>query len=236
MFRKLIWSVALLLISSVKPVDAQRQSSIESDGPAIHHWGKAINPDGDCTFYFAKRSLLIAVPGGRPHDLAADIDLANAPRVLRKVCGDFTIQVRVEGRFEPGDASTKWGRLPYNGAGLVAMVDAENVVTLARAVLQRDGSVAEPYANFEVRAGGELQRIGMTGDHPLTKDVPTYLRLERRGGKMLGAVSDEGSRWDALEAKEVPSNWPVEMQVGVVAISTSKDEFNPRFSKLKILN
>ncbi|HRJ09274.1 MAG TPA: hypothetical protein PLP58_11930, partial [Prosthecobacter sp.] len=198
-------------------------------------WGTAVNPDGDCTFFVADDALLISVPGSRPHDLAADINTTNAPRVLQSVRGDFTIQVMIEGRFAPGGDSTKAGRTGYNGAALVALFDDRNVVTLARAVLQRPGEDAMPYANFEIRVAGELQRIGLTGDHPLPKEGPIFLRLERRGSKFLAGVSVDGISWDVLEPKQIPADWPKELQTGVAAISTSKDEFNPRFSKLQLL-
>lgn len=198
-------------------------------------WGTALDPDNDCKFFLAKDSLLISVPGARPHDLAADIGVINAPRVLQEVHGDFTLQVKVEGRFTPGDESTKAGRTGYNGAALIAMADSNNVVTLARAVLQHSGEEAQPYANFEIRVGGELQRIGLTGDQRLPKDGPVFLRLERRGNKFLGAASTDGVNWNVLEPKEIPSSWPTKLQAGVAAISTSKEEFNPRFSKLQTL-
>jgi len=209
----------------------------ESNGARreIAGWGTAIDPDHDCKFFLAEDSLLISVPGAHPHDLAADIETTNAPRVLQAVQGDFTIQVRVEGRFAPGDESTKEGRTGYNGAAVIAMVDADNVVTLARAVLQHPGSEPKPYANFEIRVGGRLLRIGHTGDHPLPKEGPVFLRLERRDSKFLASVSTDGVEWDALEAKDVPAEWPKDLQAGVAAISTSKEEFDPKFSKLQVI-
>ncbi|HEX8297053.1 MAG TPA: hypothetical protein VF593_12175 [Chthoniobacteraceae bacterium] len=199
-------------------------------------WGTAVDPDDDCKFVLTEQALQISVPGSaHPHDLAAEIHTTNAPRVLQPVQGDFTIQVEIDGRFAPGGESTKEGRTGYNGAGLVAMLDPENVVTLARAVLQREGEEAVPYANFEIRIAGKLQRFGLTSDHPIPKEGPVFLRLERRGSKIFGAVSADGITWDVLEPKEVPAAWPQELQTGVVAISTSKEEFNPRFSKLKVL-
>ena len=215
--------------------NAQTQPDDKQVPRKLPGWGAATDPDKDCRFFLDKESLLISVPGARPHDLAADIGVVNAPRVLQEVHGDFTLQVRVEGRFSPGDESTKAGRTGYNGAALVALADNGNVVTLARAVLQRSGKEVQPYANFEIRVDGELQRIGVTGDHPLPKEGPVYLRLERRGTKFLGAVSADGVTWDILEPKEIPSTWPKKLQAGVAAISTSKEEFNPRFSKLQTL-
>ena len=115
------------------------------------------------------------------------------------------------------------------------MADANNVVTLARAVLQEEEEEAMGYANFEIRVDGELVRMGETGDHELPKDGPVFLRLERRGDKFLGAVSEDGVTWDELEAKEVPDGWPKELQAGLAAISTSKEEFNPKFSKFQVV-
>jgi regulation of enolase protein 1 (concanavalin A-like superfamily) len=200
----------------------------------LGRWGAATDPDGDCKFFATKRELLVAVPAACPHDLAADIDRTNAPRVLQRACGDFAIQVRVDGRFDPGDASAQSGRGAYNGAGIIAMADDNNVVTLARAALQEKDD-AQSYANFEIRSDGHLERIGLTSDHPLAKDRPTYLRLERRGRRFLAATSEDGQTWVGLDSKRVPSDWPQELQIGIVAVSTSKAEFNPRFSKLQVL-
>jgi len=233
--KTLTLSLAAIVCSAGILVNGQEVADGKETKRELRGWGTAISPDGDCTFFIAEDALLISVPGSRPHDLAADIGITNAPRVLQSVRGDFTIQVRVEGRFAPGDKSTKDGRTGYNGAAIVAMADDRNVVTLARAVLQRPGEEAVPYANFEIRVAGELQRIGLTGDHPLPKSGPVYLRLERRGAKFFGAVSVDGMTWEILEPKEIPAEWPKKLQTGVVAISTSKDEFNPRFSKLQLL-
>jgi regulation of enolase protein 1 (concanavalin A-like superfamily) len=228
--------VAVIGVVQLAAATAHGQPIARVAARELGRWGAGTDPDGDCTFFVAKKSLLISVPGsGGPHDLAAEIDTANAPRVLRPVCGDFTIQVRVDGRFAPGMDSSKPGRVPYNGAGLVAMMDSENVVTLARAALQRKDGDPESYANFEIRTGGQLQRIGVTGDQRLPKDGPVFLRLERRSSQFHGAVSEDGSSWRALEPKEIPSDWPKDLQAGVIAISTSKDEFNPRFSQLQVL-
>ncbi|HZM06172.1 MAG TPA: hypothetical protein VFC44_24485 [Candidatus Saccharimonadales bacterium] len=198
-------------------------------------WGRIVNPDGDCNFYLGKNSLVISVPGsGHPHDLAAEIDRTNAPRVVQEVEGDFTIQVQTDGRYAPGEISTQAGRSAYNAAAIIVTLDAQNVVTLARAVLQFPGEKPGFYANFELRAGGELQRMGLTGDHGLPPQGPVFLRLERRGLDITGATSLDGSSWHILGTKHIPSNWPGKLSVGVAAISTSEAEFDPRFSGLKI--
>jgi regulation of enolase protein 1 (concanavalin A-like superfamily) len=167
--------------------------------------------------------------------LAADVATTNAPRVLQPVTGDFTLQAQVDGRFTPGEQSSLPGRGGYNGAGLVALVDDQNVVTLARAVLHHAGSEPQAYANFEIRINGHVERLGNVADQPIPHSGPLFLRLELRGRKIHGSVSRDGSKWSNLESKEIPEEWISKLQVGIVAVSTSKEEFNPRFSKLQLL-
>jgi hypothetical protein len=57
----------------------------------LARWGVTSNPDGGCQFFISEGSLLIHVPGGHPHDLAAEINVINAPRALQTAKGDFTI-------------------------------------------------------------------------------------------------------------------------------------------------
>ena len=201
----------------------------------VKGWGRVINPDEDGTILVHNGELTLTLPGGsRPHDLAADIDLTNAPRVVQSVTGDFTIQVRTGGRFDPGDISTQPGRHAYDGAALIVMADADNVVTLARAGLQYPQKRPAFYANFEMRAGGELQRIGLAGDFKLPANGPVFLRLQKKGTEIIGFVSTDGDRWHTLGAKQIPGDWPQTLSAGIAAISTSEAEFAPRFSQLTI--
>lgn len=229
-----LYLVALVCLASLL-VGCREMSYANKTGHIFPGWGTAVTPDNDCKFSQTRDAFLISVPGTHPHDLAPELNVINAPRVLQAVHGDFIIQVCIEGGFKPGNDSTLSGRVGYNGAGIVAMLDAQNVVTLARAVLQRPGQKTVPYANFEIRVAGQLQRIGLTGDHTLPLDGPVFLRLERRGSKFLGSVSMDGINWTILKAKDVPPEWSKELQTGIVAISTSAVEFTPRFSKLQIL-
>lgn len=239
---KLNLSFALFLAACPLLLPAQQQQLVEASPamakarPAIAGWGVPVDPDGDCRFFAPAGELHITVPGTNgPHDLAAEIGKTNAPRVLQPVRGDFVMQVRVDGRLDPGDASTLPGRTGYNGAGLILMADPANVVCLARAVLHREGGQPEPYANFEMRADGKLDQIGDASAHPLPKDGPVYLRLERRGQKITAATSADGLKWDVQEPKDIPAAWPQELKLGIVAISTSTEEFTPRFAKLQIV-
>ena len=198
-------------------------------------WGQTADPDSDCNFYVGRNSVVISVPGsGNPHDLAAEIDRTNAPRLTQAVEGDFTIEIKTDGRFEPGENSTLPGRTAYNGAALIITLDPQNVVTLARAVLQRPGKAPAYYANFELRSGGNLERMGLTGDLQLPAKGQVWLRLQRHGSDITGAVSTNGTEWNSLGTKTISSDWPDKLSAGIAAISTSESEFDPRFSELKV--
>jgi regulation of enolase protein 1 (concanavalin A-like superfamily) len=226
--------LALAQEPAAKKVSSEVDSAATAK-PAIADWGKPIDPDGDCKFFVAEDELLIHVPGEKgPHDLAAEIEVVNAPRVLQPVRGDFVLQVMVDGRFAPGDESTLPGRPGYNGAGLVVMIDEKNVICLARAALKSPGNKTTHYGNFEMRINGENERFGQGDDAPLPATGPVFLRIERHDQKFSGAVSSDGVDWRELDPKELPSDWPDEVQVGVVAVSTSKMEFDPRFAKFQI--
>ena len=207
----------------------------ESATGGLSGWGRPANPDGDCDFFVQQDAVMIKVPGSATaHDLAADVHQTNAPCVLQPVSGDFTVQVCVDGRFAPGMASTLAGRSAYNGAGLVVLADPRNVVTLARAVLQWPNKAPSAYANFEMRTEGRVQRFGQTHDHPLPQSGPVFLRLQRRGAQIRGAVSLDGTHWAELGPKAIPDQWPNELQAGVIAISTSAAEFAPEFTGYKM--
>lgn len=197
-------------------------------------WGQFINPDRDCAFRMEGNSVTLAVPGAeQPHDFAPELRILNAPRVLQKTNGDFCIEVEIAGSFTPGEESTLPGRTGYTGAGLVLIADSQNCVTLARATLQHPGGAPQGYINFEMRENGELTRMGSILDRPVTSDAPIHLRLERRGKQILGAVSEDGTKWEELPPKQLSDAWPEKAEAGIIAISTSKQPFEPKYSALK---
>jgi regulation of enolase protein 1 (concanavalin A-like superfamily) len=172
----------------------------------LPNWGAITSPLGDCTFKEKDGRLQIMVPGSeRAHGLTAELQSMNAPRVLRPVKGDFTIQVKVDGNLDPGEDATEPNRTPYKASGLVVMLDDGNYVTLVRAALQR-GNIARAYANFEIRVNGQCIQIGDARVRPFDLEKPAFLRLSREGNTIRGSVSDDGEKWDALPAREAPPN------------------------------
>ncbi len=155
--------------------------------------------------------------------------------MLQPLKGDFTLEVKVEGEFVPGDKSTQQGRTGYTGAGLVVFADDRNFVRIERAALQR-GDEATAYTNFEIRVNGELEKIGTTGDFTTDPTKPIWLRLERKGDLLLGAMSQDGKNWTWGEPKELRAEaWQKpDVTGGIAAISTSEKSFAPVYSGLTV--
>jgi regulation of enolase protein 1 (concanavalin A-like superfamily) len=246
--RLLSAAFSLSTVLMALPVKAQEESTPAKPGstPAaekvdektaksVKGWGNATDPASDCKFLVKNGTLSITVPGSQqPHDLSSELKSNTAPRVLTPLIGDFDMQVKVEGEFEPGGESAQPGRTGYTGAGLVVFADANNYVRLERATLQHAGDMPRPYANFEIRVDGELQRIGTTGDlPPLDISKPLWLRLSRSSDRMEGAISQDGVNWITCDPKDLTADaWHKEkVHGGVAAISTSVKDFTPSYSE-----
>ncbi len=221
----------LLLLASLALACAALASDNGPDpepNPFQDGWDKPIDPDKDCKFRRQRGGLTIAVPG-KDHDLAIERNLMNTPRLLRPVEGDFVAEVRVSGKFVPSTDSTTTERIPFVGAGLVLMADDNTYVRLERAALRR-GEV-KTYANWELRREGRWELAGRADVMPL-KEEATYLRLERKGDKLLASVSEDGKEWKELPALEL--KLPAKLKLGVAAGTTSTEEFSPHFDRFRL--
>jgi regulation of enolase protein 1 (concanavalin A-like superfamily) len=197
----------------------------------IPGWGHFLNADGDCSYQLDDEQLTINVPG-TAHDLSAEQGLMNAPIVIQEMLGDFTVQVKISGDFEPGDAVVA-GRSPYQGAGLMLGQDVRNYIRLERGTyVKTETGQSFPYANFEVRLNGQLVRIGQANDYPLEAGQDTILKIERHGDTVSGAVSTDGEDWHALGDK--PFRMARKLFVGVTAVNASTAPFSPQFADLKV--
>lgn len=195
----------------------------------IPGWGIAVDPDGDCRFDLKDSALTITAPGP-VHDLSAELQKMNAPRVVRPATGDFAVEVLVEGTFKPGEATIPV-RTAYHGAGLLLMADNQTYIRLDRASLVRAGAT-QHYANFELRVQGRLTRFGTPVDYAIDPERDTFLKLERKGNVVSGAVSQQAGQWHNLGTKE--AELPEEVLVGVAAINASSQPFRPIFAKFRV--
>lgn len=197
--------------------------------PWVTGWDKPVDPDKDCKFIRDKDTLTIEVPG-KDHDLAIERDLMNSPRLLSDVEGDFVAQVRVSGTFKPSQNSTTNERLPFVGAGLLLMADEKTYIRLERAALRIPCEV-KTYANWELRQDGKWVQAGDASVQPL-EDKETYLRLERKGDRLLASVSHDGKEWKEIKPLEL--QLPAKLKLGVSGGGTSMDVFAPRFDQFQL--
>jgi regulation of enolase protein 1 (concanavalin A-like superfamily) len=204
-------------------------SSTFGDEPRdIASVGTIIDPDNDCTIRDSAGKLVITVPG-KAHDFAAELERWNAPRVLSDVQGDFTITVKISGKFAPADPSTIDGRKAYNGAGILVVVDDHNHLSLQRGTFST-GNGFRHYLNFELRKNSEctVSKFGVDIDN-----TDAFLRLERVGNQIYGLTSSDGVHWRSYEPITV--DFPSTVKVGVEAINSASSEFSCAFEGYKVV-
>jgi regulation of enolase protein 1 (concanavalin A-like superfamily) len=204
-------------------------TTAEKDTALVPGIGKIIDPNGDCKFTVEDGKLTITIPGS-DHGLSIEQNRMGSPRVLQDVEGDFIAQVKVCGAFPQGATSLVEGRRAFHGAGLLLWQDEGTYLRLERAELVLDGMNLS-YGNFELRKDKEFVQPGDAGTMPLeNKDV--FLRLERRGAEVHGAVSADGTEWKAFPpiAVELAKG----LRIGVVAGHNTSTGYAPRFEGFKL--
>ncbi len=117
MLSKLLTAL-LPVVIAVTAVGADREPF------TIQGWGSIVDPDGDCSVVIENDSIELHVPAGA-HDLSAELNKMNAPRILQDVRGDFVAEIKIDGEFVTGEATIS-GRTAYNGAGLLLWLDDRN--------------------------------------------------------------------------------------------------------------
>ncbi len=192
----------------------------------LKSWGLKVDPDRDCRFALDGDRLTINVPATK-HNLCVEVREMNAPRVLREIDGDFIAQIKVSGNVGHQGSSTSRQYYGYHGAGWLLWQDERNYIRLERAAIAREGGGVH-YGNFELRKDGQL-----ASSQPVQlPDQDITLRLERRGGQVLGAVSTDGITWRYFNP--IAIKLPRRVRLGVAAINTSTERFKATFTGREI--
>jgi regulation of enolase protein 1 (concanavalin A-like superfamily) len=192
-------------------------------------WGRVLDPSRDCevSLDLERNRLKITVPG-TPHVLSAEDPRLpmNAPRVVRRVRGDFTAEVRVLGQLEPGRSRTTTYD-PFHGAGLIVWQDPSNYLRLERAVGFIKGR-PHPYLNYELREGG---RLAMS--HGITiEDRSLFLKLRRQGQGFSAWYSHDGRRW--VQLARVGATLDERVEVGVVAVNSAARTLSAELERFSV--
>jgi regulation of enolase protein 1 (concanavalin A-like superfamily) len=209
-----------------KRVRAQGTPTVEPKGVDLPGWGTAFDPKKDCKFLDEKKRLTIKVTGSG-HMAQVAQPMLNAPRVMREVEGDFVVTVKVVGDFKPGGKSTNPKTVPFNGAGILVWSDADNYIRLERAAVAR-GNRINTYVNFEEFEGNTRG----ASHNEVMKGGDCWVRMERKGSRIHGAISFDGTTWKQL--RPIQTVWPEKLKVGLVAISSSGLPFTVSFEEYEL--
>jgi regulation of enolase protein 1 (concanavalin A-like superfamily) len=191
------------------------------------HWDETVDPDHDCQVTSSNGVITMLVPGSA-HDFAAELKRWNAPRVLSTVKGDFVLEAKISGKFDPGQEGTIEGRRPYNGAGLLSVQNNGNHLSLQRGAV-RLGKRVRHYANFELRQDPDADVSNFEFD---IEPTDVILRLARVGNKSLAMISQDGTNWRAFSP--LTTSFPSTIAVGVEGINSSDTPFQCSFGNLAL--
>ncbi len=211
-------------------------SSHAEEKPAqstIAGWGTVTDPDKDCEYRFTadQLKLSITVPA-KAHDLSPVRGL-NAPRILRSIRGDFTVQVKVTADFKPGVISTGKGR-PFNGAGLLIWENEENFLRIERNAYWLGPEELYCYPPL-IEYWRNNEHSGVSSDPTdatYFQGRSTWLKATRQGKNVSVSISHDGKEWDEVKSFQV--EMADEVLVGVAAVNTSDAPFTVDFEELTI--
>jgi hypothetical protein len=200
----------------------------------IRGWGTVVDPAGDCKVVEKDGKVTITVPGS-PHNLNPTPRYNNvlAPRVLRDVDGDFSVQVKVNAFSRPqaGTSSTKVGN-SFVAAGLLVWQDDKNFVRFFRSA---NGEGDNLFGHLEVYRGGKFVGDGFGN---MDEDKATYLKVTRKGNKFSFALSEDGKGWTTIQGRNADLgeiDLPKKLKAGVAATNSTKKEFTPVFEGLSVM-
>jgi regulation of enolase protein 1 (concanavalin A-like superfamily) len=223
-------SCRLSVIMAALCMTAETESDeFEARPKEVPGWGQVLDPNRDCDFTLDREHdrLKIRVPA-TSHFLSAEVSQLpmNAPRVVRRVRGDFTADVHVLVQLKPERSETTHYD-PDHGAGLIVWQDPSNYLRLERAIAFIDGQ-RYPYINYELREGGRLAvSRGLR-----TEDRAVFLKLRRQGEAFSAWYSLDGRRWAGLG--RVDAAFAERIEVGVVAVNSSKQTMLAELERLNI--
>lgn len=190
--------------------------------------GETIDPKGDCRFALEKGDLTIRVPGTL-HDLSVEVENLDAPRVLQEIRGDWLARVEIDGKISHEGKTLSPRYLPFHGAGLLVWKDEKTYVRLERAFIVDPEGKSLHYVNFELRRDG--RHAGGVG--VIVPDKKTFLRISRRGNKLIAAYGSDGRQWTDLTPLDL--ELPPTLKVGVDAVNTSNEPLEARFHKYAVV-
>ncbi len=209
-------SVPFLLIVTAVPAAQPRQE--------INGWGELVDPAGGARVVQREGGVELSVPGAY-RDIWPGVAV-NAPRLVRRVSGDFAVQVKV---VSPVDVTGKTlaakrpaeARFLFRAACLLVWHDEKNYVRL-----ERGSSVSRPH-RWGYQAFDQGRRAA-TQAGEVRKEGESWLRIQRKDGVVHAWYRQSGDEtWTAMEVERL--SLPDAVTVGVAVLNSTSDPFTVRF-------
>lgn len=226
-------SLKLVLLATYLTMAASLHAQ-EKTSRKIAGWGELVDPKGDCKATEKKGTVTITVPGGH-HNLnpLPEYNLL-APRLLQPVEGDFQVQVYVVA-FPKPKAKTSATRdgVSYIASGLVIWQDDKNFLRCMRASHGERDEVFIHTEGFQKGLRAPSRFYIRAVKERVIPDNAIWFRVERRGNDLTSYHSADGKKW-VLFSRFTIAGLAKKLSVGVAAVNTTKNDFNPQFTDLKV--
>ena len=199
----------------------------EGGAQKVEGWGEFTDAGGQSKARKDGARVTIEVPAGS-FDLYPESQNVNAPRLLQDATGDFSVQVKVVGKVMGEKGAEATGRdVAFNAATLLIWQDENNFVRYDRAGFHKAGKPNHQTYYHIYQDGKRTAHL----NRPLAvKD--SWLRLERKGDKVIASWSQDGKSWQNYPAQDV--KLPDKVKVGVAALNASSKSFVASFEELKL--
>ena len=193
----------------------------------VEGWGELADAGGQAKVRKDGARVTLEVPAGS-YDLYPENQKVNAPRLVQDASGDFAVQVKVVGKVMGEKGAEAPGRdVAFNAATLVIWQDENNFVRLDRAGFHKAGK-PNHQTYYHVYLDGKRT---VHQNRPLAvKD--SWLRLQRKGGKVTAGWSQDGKTWQSYPEQDV--KLADKVKVGVAALNASSKPFAASFEELKV--
>ncbi len=174
-----------------------------------------VDPKADAAYTVASNALTITASNGNDLWYQYNVD---APRLVKRVSGNFVLQVRVRGEFRDN----------YNGAGLLVYAGRDAVIRFERGNQGADGGQRVWILGYQnQRETGRLY-IPYTAN-----DV--YLKLARNGNQFIGYASSDGANW--IKVGALNATLPTSVETGLALVNQHNNNvFRATFSELELIN
>lgn len=179
----------------------------------IQGWGTSRDPAGGTKIELKDTTLVMISPAAYVDNFPKGA--VNAPWVMQEVSGDFTAEVNVT-HVDPALPDSVLKSLggfstAYHAGSLIVRTNEKNLIRFER-VSKNTKGILSTTCELQVYEKGKQKAYASEK----IEDIPTQLRLERRGNLLLSSFSqDNGKTW-----KELPQH-KLGMLLGKVKIGVS---------------